>query len=123
MDEAEHCHKLALLYKGRLIAKGSPAQLRTNDKLGSMIEVPVSDPLAALPTLDKLPESIQASIFADKLRVMVWEVDEGQRAIETALAPHGLIAGPLRKVPISLEDLFNLLIEREEESRKAGENS
>jgi ABC-2 type transport system ATP-binding protein len=122
MDEAEHCHKLALLYKGRLIASGSPAQLRANVKLGSIIEVPVHDPLAALPTLDKLPEVMQASIFADKLHAMVQGVEKGRRAIEVALAPHGLIVGPLREVPISLEDLFNLLIEREEEGRKVGEN-
>jgi hypothetical protein len=65
---------------------------------------------------------MQASIFADKLHAMVQGVEKGRRAIEVALAPHGLIVGPLREVPISLEDLFNLLIEREEEGRKVGEN-
>ncbi len=118
MDEAEHCHNLGLLYRGRLIAKGSPAKLRSRMKLGSLIEVPVRDPLAALPPLDGLPEIIQTSIFADKLHALVWEVDAGRSAIEAALGSHDLIDGPIKNIPISLGDLFNLFIEMEEEGRK-----
>jgi ABC-2 type transport system ATP-binding protein len=123
MDEAEHCHELGLLYRGRLIARGSPVRLRANMKLGSLIEVPVQDSLAALAPLDGLPEIIQTGILGDKLHVLVWEADAGQRAIEEALAPHGLMTGPAQSVPISLEDLFMLFIEMEEAGRKARENA
>ncbi|MFQ5343033.1 MAG: ATP-binding cassette domain-containing protein, partial [Anaerolineae bacterium] len=123
MDEAEHCHELGLLYRGRLIARGSPLWLRANMKLGSLIEVPVRDPLAALAPLDELSEIIQTGILGDKLHVLVWEADAGQRAIEEALAPHGLMTGPAQLVPISLEDLFMLFIEMEEAGRKARESA
>lgn len=119
MDEAEHCHRLGLIYRGRLIALGSPAQLRANMKLGSLIEVPVRDPLAALPPLEGLPQVIQTSIFGDKLHVLIWEAEAGQEAVERALHPLGLLTGPIRLVPISLEDLFMLFIEMEEAGRKA----
>ncbi len=122
MDEAEHCHDLGLLYRGRLIARGSPAQLRANMKMGSLIEVPVRDPLAALVPLERVPEIIQTAIFGDKLRILVWESEAGQRAVEEALAPHDLITGPIQPVPISLEDLFMLFIEMEEAGRKARES-
>ncbi len=118
MDEAEHCHRLGLLYRGRLIAQGSPTQLRADMKLGSLIEVPVRDPLMALAPLDGLPEIIQTSIFGDKLHVLVWEAEAGQQAIEQALAPHDLLTGPIHPVPISLEDLFMLFIEMEEAGRR-----
>jgi len=119
MDEAEHCHDLGLLYRGRLIARGSAAQLRANMKMGSLIEVPVRDPLTALAPLEELPEIIQTGIFGDKLHVLVWDPEAGQEAIEKALAPHELLSGPPQAVPISLEDLFMLFIEMEEAGRRA----
>ncbi len=121
MDEAEHCHNLGLLYRGRLIAKGSPAQLRANMKLGYLVEVPVRDPLASLSPLVGVSEIIHTNIFADKLHALVWEVDAGRRAIEAALGSHDLISGPIKNVPLSLEDLFNLFIKMEEEGRKVRE--
>jgi hypothetical protein len=87
-------------------------------KLGSLIEVPVRDPLAALVPLDDLEEIIQTSIFGDKLRALVWEPGPGQEAIERALAPQDLVTGPIRPVPISLEDLFMLFIEMEAAGRR-----
>ncbi len=123
MDEAEHCNELGLLYQGRLIARGSPAQLRASMKTGSLIEVPVSDPLAALTPLEGLPEVIQTSIYGDKLHVLVWEPDAGTQAIERALASSDLTSGPARLVSISLEDLFMLLIEREEEGTPMRQNA
>ncbi len=119
MDEAEHCHSLGLLHQGRLIARGGPAKLRSDMKLGSLLEVPVRDPLAALVPLEGLSGIIQTSIFGDKLHVLVWEAEPGQHAIEEALGPHDLMSGPIHTVPISLEDLFMLFIEMEAEGRKA----
>ncbi len=121
MDEAEHCHNLGLLYRGRLIAKGSPAQLRANMKLGYLVEVPVRDPLASLSPLVGVSEIIHTNIFADKLHALVWDVDAGRGAIEAALGSHDLIVGPIKNVPLSLEDLFNLFIKMEEEGRKVRE--
>jgi ABC-2 type transport system ATP-binding protein len=117
MDEAEHCHQLGLLYRGRIIARGSPAELRLNMKLGQLLEIPVRDPLAALPFVATLPENIQTSIFGDRLHALVWDADTGQQAVSQVLHPHHLITGPIQHVPISLEDLFMLFIEMEEEGR------
>jgi ABC-2 type transport system ATP-binding protein len=117
MDEAEHCHHLALLYRGRIIARGSPSELRLNMKLGQLIEVPVRDPLAALSLVRPLTENFQASIFGDRLHVLVGDAEAGQQAVEQALYPRNLISGAIRQVPISLEDLFMLFIEMEEKGR------
>ncbi len=119
MDEAEHCHVLGLLYQGRLIAIGSPAQLRADMKMGALVEVPVRNPLAALVPLKDMPEIIQTSIFGDKLHVLVWDPEAGGVALESALSPRDLISGPIHTVPISLEDLFTLFIGMEETGRKA----
>jgi ABC-2 type transport system ATP-binding protein len=117
MDEAEHCHNLGMMYRGRLIARGGPAELRANMNLGSLIEIPVRDALAALGAVEGQQEIIQASIFGDKLHALVWETHAGIKAIERALTTHDLIAGAIRPVPISLEDLFTLFIEIDEAER------
>jgi ABC-2 type transport system ATP-binding protein len=122
MDEAEHCHNLGLLYEGRLIALGSPAQLRADVNLGFIIEAPVRDSLAALKHLDGRPQIIRTSVFGNKLHTLVREAGPGQVAIEQALAPHDLLTGPARPVPITLEDLFMLLIEMEDQGRVVREN-
>jgi len=119
MDEAEHCHKLGLLYRGRLIARGSPAELRANMKLGSLLEIPVNDSLAALASLNAIPEIIQTSIFGDRLHILVWDVEASRLSIEQKLASQSLLAGSVQVVPVSLEDLFMLFIEMEEAGRKA----
>ena len=118
MDEAEHCHDLGLLYRGRLIARGSPAELRQNMKLGVMVEAPVRDPLAALAALEGTVEIIQSSIFGDKLHALVWEAEPGLEAIERTLSTGQLLTAPSRIVPLSLEDLFTLFIEMEETARE-----
>ncbi len=119
MDEAEHCHQLGLLYRGRLIARGSPSWLRTNMKLGTLIEIPVRDSLAALAAIDDLDAVIQSSIIGNKLHALVWEQENGIQALKQALAPRDLIAGPISPVPIALEDLFSLFIEMDEAGRRA----
>jgi ABC-2 type transport system ATP-binding protein len=119
MDEAEHCHKLGLLYRGRLIARGSPTELRANMKLGSLLEIPVNDSLAALASLNAIPEIIQTSIFGDRLHILVWDAAASRLSIESKLASQSLLAGSAQVVPVSLEDLFMLFIEMEEAGRKA----
>ena len=42
MDEAEYCHRLALMYRGRIIALGAPAELKQNTGRPSMEDVFVS---------------------------------------------------------------------------------
>jgi ABC-2 type transport system ATP-binding protein len=42
MDEVENCHRVALMYRGKVVALGSPAELKSSMGLGSMEEVFVS---------------------------------------------------------------------------------
>ena len=39
MDEAEHCHRIAIIYYGNMIALGSPAQLKSEHSAGDISEV------------------------------------------------------------------------------------
>ena len=39
MEEAEYCHRLALMYRGKVIALGTPAELKRAEGLGTIEEV------------------------------------------------------------------------------------
>lgn len=123
MDEAEHCHNLGLLYRGHLIANGSPAQLGESIKSGVMVETPVRDPLAALTVLEGAPEIIQTNIFGDKMHTLVREVDPGIAAVERILTANDLLNGRPQPVPLSLEDVFTLLIGMEETGMEMGDRN
>lgn len=123
MDEAEHCHDLGLIYHGRLIARGSPAQLRAGMKLGELLEIETDRPSQALPLVSALPDTLSASVFGDRLHVLVIAADAAAPPIEQALRAAGLAVQRLRPAPMSLEDLFITFIEMEEAGRQARASS
>ncbi len=119
MDEAEHCHDLGLIYGGRLIARGSPAQLRAGMKLGQLLEIETDQPSRALPLVTALPDTLSAAVFGDRLHALVSSADVAAPQIERALRAGGLAVGRVQPLPMSLEDLFITFIEMEEEGRQA----
>jgi ABC-2 type transport system ATP-binding protein len=123
MDEAEHCHDLGLIYRGRLIARGSPAQLRAGMKLGELLEIETDRPSQALPLVSALPDTLNAAVFGDRLHALVTAADAAALPIEQALQAAGLAVHRLRPAPMSLEDLFITFIEMEETGRQAGASS
>ncbi|MFQ5611859.1 MAG: ATP-binding cassette domain-containing protein [Anaerolineae bacterium] len=119
MDEAEHCHDLGLIYRGRLIARGSPAQLRAGMKLGELLEIETDRPAQALPLVSALPGTLSASVFGDRLHALVTDTGAVAPQIEQTLRAGGLRVKRLRPAPMSLEDLFITFIEMEEGGRRA----
>ncbi len=114
MDEAEHCNTLGLIYNGRLIAHGSPADLRANMRAGQMLEVTCSDPLRALRRVKEIDGVLGAGLFGDRVHVLVEDAKRITRDIESAFASEGHPARHIAPIPFSLEDLFVVFIEMEE---------
>ena len=56
MDEAEYCHRVALMYGGRVIALGSPAELKTSLGVGHLLNLETSDVLGSMTALEGKPE-------------------------------------------------------------------
>ena len=114
MDEAEHCNTLGLIYNGRLIAHGSPADLRNNMRAGEMLEVACPEPLRALRRVKEMDGVIGAGLFGDRVHVLVKDAKRLTRDIESAFASEGHPARQIAPIPFSLEDLFVTFIEMEE---------
>ena len=104
MDEAERCHRLAILDRGRLVADGTPQEL-TEALAGRTLEVVAAQPRRAQQALVGLPGVLSVAQIGNSLRVLA-AADGGARArIETALRQANLAAEVAVTSP-NLEDVF-----------------
>jgi ABC-2 type transport system ATP-binding protein len=105
MDEAERCHRLAILDRGTKVADGSPAELQQRTGM-SVVEVLASDPAAAQNILLDLREVQSVTQLGIRLRVLLPErVADPVSLVRSALASNGLSA-ECSRVDASLEDVF-----------------
>ena len=114
LDEAEHCNNIGFLYFGRLIAYGSPKDLKTKYMTRSILEVESSSPADALALLGREKGWLEeTSIFGTNIHVSVSDVELGERNIRELLEGNGIGVGRVEKIEPSLEDIFIHLIEQE----------
>lgn len=111
MDEAEYCNRIALIDSGRIVAIGSPGELRQHQLGGALYELECSTLGAALGALRRAPGVIDAAIFGDKLHVLL-ERAESASELEPLLARQGIRAGTPQAITPSLEDVFVQLVSR-----------
>jgi ABC-2 type transport system ATP-binding protein len=114
MDEAEYCHRLALMYRGRVIALGAPAELRESLSSHTLIQLDTSAPLDTMRALEQAPGIGDVAVFGGGLHVAVDDLQSGSETIRTRLAAEGIDIHRIEKIPPSLEDVFVALIEAEE---------
>jgi ABC-2 type transport system ATP-binding protein len=123
MDEAEYCHRLALIYRGELIALGTPAALKTGSTGEEVLEVACQRPQEAMDEVERIPGVLDVAMFGRRLHVVVRQGGEAAPAIREHLRKQGF-QDPFRVDPIapSLEDVFVSLIEaRDRSERPQGE--
>ncbi|MFB3894369.1 MAG: ABC transporter ATP-binding protein [Phycisphaerae bacterium] len=122
MDEAEYCGRLGLIYRGELIALGSPEQLKTRLVHQSVLEVLCDRPSDAMAALEKLPAVKESALFGRSLHVVV-EGDDADRAaaraVESALREGGFAPRSVQKIVPSLEDVFVAMIEERDRAGAA----
>ncbi len=112
MEEAEYCHRLALMNRGRLIALDTPSALR--GAAGEpLLEVEIADAARAVGVLRRAPGVIDAAMFGRTVHVAVAEAAGGRAAVSAALADGGLTATRMAEVAPTLEDVFVSLVRAE----------
>jgi ABC-2 type transport system ATP-binding protein len=105
MDEAEYCHRIALLDHGVLMALGSPEQLKTERMSGVMLEIACSDPAGALGAL-KAEKLGDPALFASTVHMSVADENAGKEAVKAVLQARGIQLQSIDRVVPSLEDVF-----------------
>jgi ABC-2 type transport system ATP-binding protein len=117
MDEAEYCHRLALMYRGKVIALGTPVELKAGLTAHSLLNLDSSDPLETMRALEGLSGVRDVAVFGGGLHVTVDDVDATSARMRERLAAHHIEIRTLEQIQPSMEDVFVALIEAEE--RKA----
>jgi ABC-2 type transport system ATP-binding protein len=114
MDEAEYCHRLALMYRGKVIALGAPSELKAGLTHHSLFQLDSSDPLETMRALEGLPGVHDVAVFGGGLHVTVDDPAAAEPAIRQALASKTIEVKRLEKILPSMEDVFVAMIEAEE---------
>lgn len=120
MDEAEHCDRLALMYRGRIVAKGSPTQLKQDFGGNVLFEVTATPVLDALIALEHAPGVQDAALFGTDFHVVVGSED-ARSAIEEYLGSRDIQVHKIERVTPTLEDVFVSLIERADRETTAAQ--
>jgi len=112
MEEAEYCHRLALMNRGRLIALDRPGRLkRLLDR--PLLELKTDDAPRAVAALRAVPGVLDAAMFGRAVHVLASDRDDALAAVPAALAAAGRTCEALEVVEPSLEDVFVALVRRE----------
>jgi len=117
MDEAEYCHRVALMDAGKVIALGAPDELKRSLESHHIIYLETSDILESMKVIEKLPGVSDVAVFGGGLHVTVADYDAAAPRIRGALDRAGISVGELQCIQPSMEDVFVAMIEKAEKER------
>ncbi|HEY7172559.1 MAG TPA: ABC transporter ATP-binding protein [Vicinamibacterales bacterium] len=107
LDEAEHCHRIAIIHAGRVAALGSAAALKSVFDNRTILEVRAADPMAALRALDGMPGVQKTSVFGTAVHAVVADRSADAAArLQGQLESRGIRVAGVAPVAPSLEDVF-----------------
>jgi ABC-2 type transport system ATP-binding protein len=113
LDEAEHCHRLAIIHAGRLAAIGSTDELRRVFENRAIVEIRAPDPVETMRMLERLPDVEKTSVFGTAVHAVLKSGDPASlAAVERQLAGAGVAPAAVRRVEPSLEDVFLDVVDR-----------
>jgi len=115
MDEAEYCHRLALIYRGKLIALGVPDALKRDLHSHNLLQLETSDLLGTMRALEAASGVLDVAVFGAGLHVSVEDLAAGAEKIRRLLEHQHIQIKRLEPIQPSMEDVFVGLIEAEEQ--------
>ena len=112
LDEAEHCHRIAIIQAGALAAIGTVAELKTTFAERPILEVHTQTPVRAMTLLDAMPEVEKTSIFGSAVHVVLRGRHGTSESVTAGLTAAGIAVASCHLVEPSLEDVFLDVAER-----------
>jgi len=106
MEEAEYCNRIGLIDQGRLIALGTPEELKERHLGGRLYEVTSNRPLEALEKMAEAPGVLDAALFGRLLHVRLQHGLEPQTHLSELLHGSGILITSVRPIRPTLEDVF-----------------
>jgi ABC-2 type transport system ATP-binding protein len=110
MDEAEYCDRAALINQGRIIAMGSPNELKRTPLGGEFLLLECDMLGPTLAALQQAPGVVDASVFGNAIHVLVRDAERSLGELPAYLAEKKLRPNRLERIHPSLEDVFVHLV-------------
>jgi ABC-2 type transport system ATP-binding protein len=112
LDEAEHCHRIAIIHAGRLAALGSTDELKGVFGDRTIVEIHAGNPVEAMRQLDEMPDVEKTSVFGTAVHAVLKSRQSDPEALRARLVAAGIPVTAMTAVQPSLEDVFLELVER-----------
>ncbi|MGD2080813.1 MAG: ABC transporter ATP-binding protein [Nitrospirota bacterium] len=109
MDEAEYCDRLALIYRGSIIAEGTPEELKVKHMSRFVLEIEADRAFESMEALNK--SGIETAIFGSLLHAVVDDAESATVRVRVTLESQGIEVRRIEKIMPTLEDVFVTLIE------------
>jgi ABC-2 type transport system ATP-binding protein len=119
MEEAEYCDRLALIYRGSLVAAGSPAELKEAQMADQVLLVSCDRPQEAMALAALVPGVRDAALFGKDIHLMAGDADHVAPELRRTLSEAGFQVSALERITPSLEDVFVSLIEARDRAEGA----
>ena len=110
MEEAEYCNRLALIFRGKMVALGTPSELKRDSMKGDLLVVECEPLGPAVDALQSAPEVLDAAVFGSSLHLLVRNAESAIPKVKEFLAEHGVTLHRVEKINPTLEDVFVSLI-------------
>jgi ABC-2 type transport system ATP-binding protein len=112
LDEAERCHRVALIHAGRLAALGSTTEVKGIFKGRPIVELRADNPVEAMRILDGTPEVEKTSLFGTSVHAVLRNENVNVDEVRARLSRDGVVVESIEPVVPSLEDVFLDVVDR-----------
>ena len=106
MEEAEYCNRLALIYRGRIVALGTPTELKQRAMTGELLSLEAEPLGATLEAVEAAPGVLDAAVFGNALHLVVEDAAAARASLPDYLAARGIALSRLEAIRPTLEDVF-----------------
>jgi ABC-2 type transport system ATP-binding protein len=106
MEEAEYCNRLALIFRGKMVALGTPSELKHNSMTGELLLVECDPMGLAVEALQSAPIILDAAVFGNALHLVVEQAEAATPEVAKFLIDHGIAVRRIEMIRPSLEDVF-----------------
>ncbi|MCX6376756.1 MAG: ABC transporter ATP-binding protein, partial [Armatimonadetes bacterium] len=117
MDEAERADTVLLLSGGKVIADGTPAELKRDRIHGTILSIETNRPTESMAIVAELPGADDVALYGKSIHVVTQDPKALTKASEAELRDRGMQVIGIREVTPTLEDVFVSLIGGEEFER------
>ena len=111
LDEAEHCHRIAIMNAGKLAAMGTSRELKAIFAKRPILEIHSSRPVDVMRALEENPGVEKTTVFGTAVHAVLKTPDVDLEALKRSLGARGLDIAGIDRVMPSLEDVFLDVVE------------